>query len=424
MSDGAIAGRMLAGITDREDFDLDGWPDIDDGALAPDKRAAYRNRKRAVRLYLEGATDAAIWSACRLRTRYLNRVVRQRCMRGHPDGRIWGWRALVPGSRVKPYTRTKAVRVDVNGRGAAGALTTLLQLEPAFAKRLEAKALKTYPDAQLGEIRRPRHALWAWFLLELRKLGYETRNQWPFNVSTMGYASLYRHVDKLMSANPLTAAKIVGGPQLAKKLKTGDGVDRPISAPFQRVEMDGHRTDGLFVVMMPQPGGGWTPRPVHRIWIIVLLEIVSRAVIGYHLSFNFELTKDDVARAIKKALSRWRRRNISYNDHAYSDEAALPSGHDDRYVGVCWDETSVDGALAETCATVREKLDTVVGSSVLDPTIGFAQRRNKDDRPFIEAFFKTLTTEATCLAMCTRDTLWSARSTASSLRRYTRWLRR
>lgn len=78
------------------------------------------------------------------------------------------------------------------------------------------------------------------------------------------------------------------------------------------------------------------------------------------------------------------------SEQAYFEGAALPSGHHERYAGLCWNETSVDGALAETCNTVKTKLLEVVGSTLLDPSVGFAQRGSKDDRPFIESFFKTL----------------------------------
>jgi transposase InsO family protein len=154
--------------------------------------------------------------------------------------------------------------------------------------------------------------------------------------------------------------------------------------------MDAHKLDGRFVVMMPQIDGGWSPRLIHRLWVIVLLDVVSRAVIGYHLSLRLEVNKEDVIAAIKNALTRWTRRELTFGDHAYSDESALPSGHNERYVSLCWNETSVDGALAETCKTVKDKLRDVVGSTMMDPSVGFAQRRSKDDRPFIESFFKTL----------------------------------
>lgn len=171
---------------------------------------------------------------------------------------------------------------------------------------------------------------------------------------------------------------------------SGDGINRPVQNPFDRVEMDAHKLDGRFVVMIPQIDGGWSPRLVHRLWVIVLLDVVSRAVIGYHLSLRFEVNKEDITLAIKNALARWHRRELTIGDQVYFEDAALPSGHHERYVGLCWNETSIDGALAETCDYVKTKLHDVVGSTMLDPSVGFAQRRSKDDRPFIESFFKTL----------------------------------
>jgi len=162
---------------------------------------------------------------------------------------------------------------------------------------------------------------------------------------------------------------------------------------FQRVEMDAHKIDGRFCVMIPSLDGDYVPKIIHRLWVIVILDVFSRAVLGYYLSMNKEVSKDDVLRTIKMALSRWHRRMLTFSDHAYHVEAALPSGISDNYVGVCWDETSVDGALAETCKHVEKILDDVVGSKLLTPNSGFSSRRSKDDRPFIESFFRTLSSK-------------------------------
>jgi hypothetical protein len=157
--------------------------------------------------------------------------------------------------------------------------------------------------------------------------------------------------------------------------------------------MDAHKLDGRFCVMMPQVTGGYLPKIVHRIWVIVILDIVSRVVPGYYLSMGREVSKEDVMRTIKMALTRWHRRKLAFSDVAYLDEAALPSGFSDKFLGVCWDETSVDGALAETCNHVRQSLEDVVGSELLSPERGFSSRRSKDDRPFIESFFRKLASQ-------------------------------
>ena len=383
-------GRVLSGITDQDGFSVDNWPTIDEGALSEKDLAQYLRRKRAVLLYLRGESHATIFEECGFNARYINHTIRQRCMFPHPDGRVYGWRALIPGLHIARYTRKKRVVADQRGLGTAGALGNLLLQEPDFARRLEAQILLTCGDKKLGQLRQPRHALWGWFQKELRNLGYEVRNEWPFNVKNMGYVALIRYSDKVLSANPLKAARIVGGPELEKKMSSGNGINRPIQNAYGRVEMDAHKLDGRFVVMIPQLNGGWTPQLIHRLWVIVLIDVASRAVLGYHLSLRIEVNKEDVLAAIKNALTRWTRKELSFSDQAYHEDAALPSGHDARYLGLCWDETSVDGALAETCKTVKDKLRDVVGSTMMDPSVGFAQRRSKDDRPFIESFFRTL----------------------------------
>jgi hypothetical protein len=68
----------------------------------------------------------------------------------------------------------------------------------------------------------------------------------------------------------------------------------------------------------------------------------------------------------------------------------MPSGLSNHFVGICWDETSVDGALAETCKHVESVLDDMVGSKLISPKSGYSSRRSKDDRPFIESFFRSL----------------------------------
>jgi transposase InsO family protein len=386
----ALIGRVLAGITDQEGFSVANWPTVDEGALSAEDLAQYQRHKRAVLMYLSGASYATLLEETGFAARYINHTIRNRCMFAHPDGQVHGWRALIPGLHITKYTRKKNVKADRNGWGTAGALGNLLLQEPDFATRLDKLILKTCADTKLGQLRQPRHALWAWFLKELRDLGYEVRNEWPFTVKTMGYSALLRYCERVLNANPIKAARIVGGPQVEKKMVSGDGINRPVHAPFERIEMDAHKLDARFVVMIPTLDGGWHPRLIHRLWVIVLLDVASRAVIGYHLSLRVEVNKEDVIAAIKSALVRWSRKDLSFGEQAYFEDAALPSGHHERYVGLCWDQTSVDGALAETCKTVKSKLLDVVGSTLLDPSAGFAQRRSKDDRPFIETFFRTL----------------------------------
>jgi hypothetical protein len=369
--------------------DTSNWPTPDAGALSESELTQYLARQAAVDLYLAGSKHEDIQQRAGIGLKQVYRLIRERCLATHPDGQVYGWRGLVPHARVHPYRRNKKLAINSSGRGASGAMTLLLQNEPELAKKFLKRILGQDGGKKLKQVSGPKeHAIW--FVDQLRKLGYETRNEWPFNTEANGYYAVFRHIKSVLDQHPRAAAAVAGGPDLVRKLSAGDGVDRPVKNVFGRVEMDAHKLDGRFCVHIPQLDGGSVPKIIHRLWVIVILEVTSRAVLGYHLSLRYEVSKDDVLRAIKSALTKWTKRDIYYSDEPYREGAALPSGVRDDWVGLCWDETSVDGALAETCPSVRSTLGNVVGSQLLDPANSFAVRRSLDDRPFIEAYFRNL----------------------------------
>lgn len=110
------------------------------------------------------------------------------------------------------------------------------------------------------------------------------------------------------------------------------------------------------VVMVPSPHGGTEPRKIHRLWVVVIMEVASRVVLGYHLSLRRECAAEDVLRAVKHALSQWTPRDLQFSDNAYVDKAGFASYRSHRFVGACWDEFSVDGALANICTRVEQPM--------------------------------------------------------------------
>lgn len=381
-----FSSRVIGG----QSIDISQWPTPDEGALPDNQRVQYFNRKQAVRLYLSGARADAIKQAAGLTAKQAYRLIRERCLEIHRDGRPYGWRGLLPYYRIKPYKRQKKIHVDQFGAGAAGAMQTVLDKHPELRRALDARILARPSNTKLVEIKRSRRRHSMWFLDQLRRLGYEMRMEWPFNTTSLGYYSVSRYIDKVLAQNPTVLAEIVGGKDLAKKLKTGDGTNRPVSRFMQRVEMDAHKLDGRFCVSIPLLDGGFQEKIVHRLWVIVILEVVSRVVVGYYFSMRREVSKEDVLRTIKRSLGPWLPREVTFCETPYLPNAGLLSSQGSNFVGLCWDETSVDGALAETCQQVRDALREVVGSTLLDPATSFAKRRSKDDRPFIEAYFRNL----------------------------------
>ncbi|SPS02548.1 conserved hypothetical protein [Cupriavidus taiwanensis] len=369
--------------------DLGTWPAIDELALSLDRRALYRRRERAIRLYLEGASDSQIQAACGISRGQTYRLLTERCLKQHPDGHVYGWRGLLPHARVKSYQRTAPLELNAWSGGAVGALQWLFEspagrgLEDRLRERILGKR------GELEASRRPRMAVFRWFLAELRERGVERRGEWPFNVEKRGYVTLARYIDRVLAESPARARQLVGGQEAVRKARSGDGTRRPLMAPFERVECDAHKLDARMMVLVPSPHGGTEPRMIHRLWVVVLIDVASRAVLGYHLSLRRECAAEDVLRAVRCALLPWTPRELQFSDEAYVPGAGLPSHRLPQLTGACWNEFSVDGALANTCARVEGVLRDVVGAKIIKPQdpASYSCRRGKDDRPFIESFF-------------------------------------
>ena len=71
---------------------------------------------------------------------------------------------------------------------------------------------------------------------------------------------------------------------------------------FEVVQFDGHKIDLRLTVKMIDPHGFERLLEINRIWILVLLDVFTRAVVGYVLTLSKEYNKDDVATAMQAAL--------------------------------------------------------------------------------------------------------------------------
>ena len=89
--------------------------------------------------------------------------------------------------------------------------------------------------------------------------------------------------------------------------------------------------------------------------------------------------------AVRNALTAWQPRALTVPGLSYGQASGLPSSQDRRFVGACWNEFSVDGAMANLASKVAEKLDHVVGARPI-----VLPRRIPNDRPFVERFFQAL----------------------------------
>lgn len=231
--------RFSRDMLDPELRNLAAWPRVDENSISkPSEKSLFINRCNAIKHYFtedSHYTNTAIFGVPAYE------VVRlaKRCLSIHPDGRIYGFRALIPGSRLKAYTRKSKIIVEVGQKsGWSGAFSSLLNNNPEIADLIERNVFKSGRKSELFESKVSIKLLHKQFLDKCRSLGMELSKAYPFNTVKCGYGSLAKYVLKLQQENPLLAAKANFTASSVKKLSTSDGSERPVTRAFQRVECD------------------------------------------------------------------------------------------------------------------------------------------------------------------------------------------
>lgn len=367
--------------------DLSSWPSVDVSALTDADRTVFLARRRAIELYIENSQLplADINDATGIDPKTVYRLI-DRCLAIHADGRIYGMRAAIPYARLKRYERLQSLDStnQLRGGGLAGAFTLLLQQHPVLEKLLQ-RYIKQR-SRHHGQARRTHKALariHKTFLEKCREIGIGP-HEYPFNQAMAGLRSLaaYLQRNESRASIPFHDYSVPGGTDL-------DPPDAqkppPATRAFEVVEFDGHKIDLRVTVRVKDPFGFETLLELTRIWILVLLDVASRAVIGYKLALSKEYNKDDVACALQAALIPFRPRHYKIPDLAMRAEGGFPSAVLPQTRYACWEWFRFDGAKSHLAVDTLTRLNQIVGCW---PDNGPAAEPN--ERPFVERFFHLL----------------------------------
>ncbi|MFY7916998.1 MAG: hypothetical protein ACOVPA_20290 [Rubrivivax sp.] len=113
--------------------DTSAWPVFDPGTLTAAQRKTFSARCRAVELFMADTSLTEIEAQTGVNRRQVYRSL-EGAIALHADGRPYGWRALVPHTRVGDYHRLAKVCRHPVGLGTAGAFGLLLEAHPALAQ--------------------------------------------------------------------------------------------------------------------------------------------------------------------------------------------------------------------------------------------------------------------------------------------------
>jgi putative transposase len=364
--------------------ELSAWPSVDLSALDEADQAVFAARRRAIELYVENPqlSLAAIKKATGVEPKTIYRIM-SRCLEKHADGRIYGFRAAIPYARLKQYERLHSADRHAGERsGLSGAFGLLLQQYPLVENFLQRQAKQRHRAIRdASEVRKSMKRIHKGFLEECRKAGIKP-NEYPLNRALAGLRSLASYFKRYDNRTFESAARSVGVDRVGPAAPAETESAPPATRAFEVVEFDGHKIDLRVTVRVTDPFGFDTLLELTRIWILVLLDVASRAVIGYKLALSKEYNKDDVAGALQAALTPFRPRQYKIPGLAIRQGGGYPSAVLPQIEFACWEWFRFDGAKSHLASDTLTRLNQIVGCW---PDNGPAAEPDK--RPFIERFF-------------------------------------
>ncbi|MBV8271455.1 MAG: hypothetical protein JO067_04215 [Cupriavidus sp.] len=367
---------------------LANWPTVDPAVVPARVRNAFERRRQAVFLYLRGASVAQIAQETGIDRSQVLKLA-QLATTPQADGSILGDAALIPYQKRTAQRKLPPPDGPL-AQGFAGAFQQLLARHPCIRTAMETVLTSTEGVLRPGSAEDLAGEVVATFHEACREVGL-TWDDYPFNTDTLARQSVRKFTKDYIAAHPEKTVKNVYGHDAAVRMHTGSGRGKPVVAVFERAEADAHKLDVNCTVLVRHPNGQYVPRRLRRMWIIVLIEVRSRAVLGYCLSLGREPCKQDLLDALHMALSPWQPCNWFDPHLPYSVHAGFPSVHP-NYLHLGFRELSVDKALMNISSDVSDRLRQLMDARVMnvDQERQVSGRSNPNDRPYIEGFFRLI----------------------------------
>lgn len=372
--------------------DFSNLPRVDESAFDHDVNAstAYKQNLEAYRLFTTEINVSLrdIESRTNVHAKQIYRLI-DRVISKAPDGRIQGLRGLIPYKHIKDYERVAVVPATslMMGSAAAGAFTQLLKRFDSVEKWLR-KSVKDrnrpLRDGEIREVHKSVRSLHAQFLKRCKAEGLQP-GEYPLNQDMLGYrafqAAVLRITKEQEGGHRHADGTAVDGPQDAPSFTQWPVAD----TAYRVVQFDGHKIDVRITLVVPDPFGMETIIEIHRIWILVVLDVATRATLGYHLAVGMEYNKDDVAEALQAAIAPHRKVKLTIPGLAVKAGGGFPNEVMPELAYHRWNWFQFDSAKSHLAQDTLNRLTHVVDCWTVSGRLG-----EPDDRAIIERFFGLL----------------------------------
>jgi len=313
----------------------------------------------------------------------------KRCLTAAPDGMIYGFQALVPGTRLSTYARNAPLR---NGNSCSnssytGALGQLFSRFPEIKDLVDNSYLNRVGRGEMGEQQKPITKIHASFKAALIKLGF-SQNDWPFSTDNCGYKALAKYCANLRLSETQEAALSRSGEEAARRGKIGKGIKSLIIArrPYGYVQLDFHKIDSASTILIKNDFGVEQEINVNRWHIGLLADEYSSGILGAYIALEKTPSGDSTLEVIESAV-----RPTTLNERSADPRYALLSGkqvliHEllPELEFQCFSVLKVDNGWSNAANEVVNNIMDTVGCAVNFGPVRAWWRRNLIERIFLE----------------------------------------
>lgn len=379
----------------KSQISIETWPTVNISALNPERAKIFAERKEAIDRYIAGENVIGIEKFTGVRRQKLS-VLARKCLEVAPDGKIFGYRALVPYIRTAGYQRKadfQRKRQHQQG-GQSGALIKLLERFPNIEQVLLDEIRKDSKLIGVTEYKLRPKDLHRMFLKCARASGISD-SEWPFNTEHKGSRSIRKYMAFILKEN--FAKSVYSRENSAAKahlaVGTGHSPLLNFEEPFAVVEIDAYKIDAHFSAAFQTPEGTEVEVLLERLWLIAAVDRGSTAIIAYRVVYRSEVTSDDVVKVIRDAVTKkWEPMTLTF-PLQYPRGGGLPSGVIPETFGAVWNLLYFDGALAHLSNVVHDRIRKQLGFIISWGAPGHFERRPNVERAFrniAENVFKRL----------------------------------
>ena len=361
------------------------WKSVELSCLSDSQKNKYLNRKKAVDMYIEGYTTQQIMTATNLKGKSEAKRLLQKCLTVDEFGSYLGYSALIVYKHVKTnYERKNVPTVFTANNSSTGMFSLLLTDYPEIKQYLELLIYgrdKTVLEKNISV--KTIHQL---FLKKCKQIGIK-EYEYPFCVKSKGYRSLNYYIKNLMFNNPSKIASRLSKDAYEKMTTTGKEqcILLPDIRPFSVVQIDGHKIDCIATIEITTPKGDKETKTIQRFWLLTLIDVATRAILGYHLTVESAYDRFDVLKCIENAikpkkLMKFTIPGLEYPDNTGYHSIALPESE-----WAVFDELMLDNALAHLSKDVIKQV--TIG---LNATLNFGPVASPERRGIVERFYQTI----------------------------------